>query len=72
MNSEPIMTRGYRRHRPNQWFRVEGTLGAAFCLMVVTVAWFNNPTSPGRIALLVASWGFIAGAVTLAVRRRAR
>ncbi len=72
MSSDAVVSAAHTRHRPNRWFMVEGTLVAVFGLMIVTVAWFNSPTSPWRIALLVAAWGLVAGAVTRSVRRRAR
>jgi uncharacterized membrane protein HdeD (DUF308 family) len=72
MSPDAVVSAAHSRHRPNWWFRVEGTLVAIFGLVIVTVAWSNSPTSPMRIALLVASWGLAAGAVTLSIRRRSR
>jgi hypothetical protein len=57
MNTPAVM----RRRRPGQvWAAVEGTLAVIVVLIVVSVAWFNDPHSLGRLGLLIGSWG-IAG-----------
>jgi hypothetical protein len=63
------------RRRAHQWLAVDGVIGVSIVLMVVTVAWINDMGSPGRLGLLVASWGLVSFAVTrgvLAKRRAGR
>jgi hypothetical protein len=62
-----------RRRRPGHtWAAIEGSLTALIVLLLVTVAWFNDPHSLGRLGLLIGSWG-IAGYLvwrSLQARRR--
>jgi hypothetical protein len=50
-----------KRRRPGHvWAAVEGSVAVIVVLTVITVAWFNDPHSLGRLGLLVGSWA-IAG-----------
>ena len=53
---------------------VEGVLVVAIYLLVVTVAWLNEPGSLWRLGLALGSWGLVAGAAArgITVRRRVR
>ena len=50
-----------KRRRPGQaWAAIEGSAVVIIVLTVVTVAWFNDPHSLGRLGLAIGSWA-IAG-----------
>lgn len=69
MNTPTVM----RRRRPGRvWAAVEGSLITFLVLILVTVAWFNDPHSLGRLGLLVASWGIAGYLVWRSVQARRR
>jgi hypothetical protein len=62
-----------RRRRPGHaWAAVEGSLTALIVLVLVTVAWFNDPHSLGRLGLLIGSWGIAGYLVWRSVQARRR
>jgi hypothetical protein len=62
-----------RRRRPGHvWATVEVSLTALFVLVLVTVAWFNDPHSLGRLGLLIGSWGIASYFVWRSVQARRR
>jgi hypothetical protein len=51
---------------------MEGSVVALMALVLVTVAWFNDPHSLGRLGLMIASWGVATYVVWRLIRTRRR
>lgn len=69
MSTQAVM----RHRRPVQsWVAVEGSLTALIVLILVSIAWFNDPHSLGRLGLLVGSWGLAGYLVWRSVKVRRR
>ncbi len=69
MNTPALM----RRRRPGQvWAAVEGTLVAVIVLVLVTIAWSNDPHSLGRLGLLLGAWAAAGWFVWRSVQTRRR
>jgi hypothetical protein len=69
-----VSTPALMRHRRpgHAWAAVEGSLTALIVLVLVTVAWFNDPHSLGRLGLLIGSWGLTGCLVWRSVQARRR
>ena len=63
-----------RRRRPGQvWATVEGgPWRRVIALVLVTIAWFNDPHSLGRLGLLLGAWGAAGWFVWRSVQTRRR
>ena len=74
MNSPETPATSSGHHRPRGWMLIESILVLALYLLVVTVAWVNEPGSPWRLGLVVVSWGLATFMVArgIAAKRRLR
>jgi len=62
-----------RRRRPGHvWAAIEISVVAIMVLVLVTVAWFNDPHSLGRLGLMIGSWGVATYVVWRSIRTRRR
>jgi hypothetical protein len=62
-----------RRKRPGRlWAAVEGSLVAVIALILVTIAWFNDPHSLGRLGLLLGAWAAAGWIIWRSVQTRRR
>lgn len=69
MNTPALMR---RRRRGLGWAAIEISLVALMVLVLVTVAWFNDPHSLGRLGLMIGSWGVATCVVWRSIRTRRR
>jgi hypothetical protein len=69
MNTPALM----RRRRPGLgWAAIEISVVALMVLVLVTVAWFNDPHSLGRLGLMIGSWSVATYVVWRSIRTRRR
>jgi hypothetical protein len=62
-----------RRRRPGHvWGAIEGSVVAIMALVLVTVAWFNDPHSLGRLGLMIGAWSVATYVVWRSIRTRRR
>ncbi len=62
-----------RPRRPGRaWAAGEGSVVALMSLVLVTVAWFNDPHSLSRMGLLLGTWGVAGWIVWRAVKAHRR
>jgi hypothetical protein len=62
-----------RRRRPGPgWAAIEISVVALMVLVLVTVAWFNDPHSLGRLGLMIGSRGVATCVVWRSIRTRRR
>jgi hypothetical protein len=74
MNSRETSPTLFGRRHPHKWMVVEGVVVLSIYLLVVTIAWTNDPGSPWRLGLAALSWGLVIFAVVrgMAAKRRMR
>lgn len=62
-----------KRRRPGKtWGAIEFSVTAPFLLLLVTVAWFNDPRSLGRLALMLIGWSIAAVIIWRAIHAHRR
>jgi hypothetical protein len=60
-----------RRRRPALgWAAIEISVVALMALVLVTIAWFNDPHSVGRLGLMIGCWGVATYMVWRLIRTR--
>jgi hypothetical protein len=61
------------RRRPGHvWAAIEICLAVLMALVLVTVTWFNDPHSLGRLGLMIGSWSVATYVVWRSIRTRQR
>ncbi|HEY4340793.1 MAG TPA: hypothetical protein VGM97_12685 [Steroidobacteraceae bacterium] len=74
MNSRETSPKLFGRRRSHEWMVIEGVVVLSIYLLVVTIAWTNDPGSPWRLGIAAVSWVLVVFAVVrgMLAKRRTR